>query len=76
MAPVPEEKIEAPFSHEQVDRLNRYQRRGGFHGFECVEDHGKANRTLFATVRGWICPHCDYTQNWAHALMARAVGDD
>lgn len=22
---------------------------------------------LVPTVRGWICPFCDYTQDWAHA---------
>jgi len=25
---------------------------------------------LIATVEGWVCPHCDYRQDWAHALMA------
>ncbi len=25
---------------------------------------------LVPTVRGWICPFCDYTQNWAHGFMA------
>ena len=24
---------------------------------------------LIATQKGWICPCCDYTQNWAHASM-------
>ena len=25
---------------------------------------------LIATENGWICPVCDYTQNWAHNFMA------
>lgn len=24
---------------------------------------------LVPTVRGWICPCCNYTQNWAHEFM-------
>jgi hypothetical protein len=24
---------------------------------------------LIATEGGWICPVCDYTQNWAHNFM-------
>lgn len=24
---------------------------------------------LVPTVRGWICPFCDYTQDWAHDFM-------
>lgn len=26
-------------------------------------------RELVATVNGWICPTCDYTQNWCHEAM-------
>ncbi|TXT28227.1 MAG: hypothetical protein FD131_3360 [Rhodocyclaceae bacterium] len=25
---------------------------------------------LIATEIGWVCPHCDYRQDWAHAAMA------
>lgn len=25
---------------------------------------------LIASTSGWICPHCGYTQDWAHAFMA------
>ncbi len=24
---------------------------------------------LIATEQGWVCPHCDYRQDWAHAAM-------
>lgn len=27
------------------------------------------DRTLTATAAGWICPTCDYTQDWAHDWM-------
>ena len=28
---------------------------------------------LVPTVRGWICPFCDYTQDWAHGFMKGAT---
>src|SRR5713101_3675612 len=24
-----------------------------------------------ATKQGWVCPYCDYKQDWAHDFMAR-----
>lgn len=65
--------IEAPFSSEQVDALNRYQRLGYVHEFTCPEHHGGADRTLYATKDGWRCPHCAYQQDWAHRAMLNAT---
>lgn len=72
----------APFSGEQVQLLNECQlhidgelpihpftcknRGDGAHGEE-GGDHG----VLIATETGWVCPYCDYTQDWAHAMMAK-----
>lgn len=28
------------------------------------------DRLLIATVAGWVCPTCAYTQDWAYAFMA------
>lgn len=64
------DKITAPFTPAQVDALNRYQRLGDVHEFTCPNDHNGADRTLVATAMGWFCPHCFYTQVWAHAAMA------
>ena len=61
--------ITAPWTSEQVDALNRFQRSMMFHPFTCGTTHGNADRTLFATRNGWRCPHCDYQQDWAHAFM-------
>jgi hypothetical protein len=61
--------LRAPWTPEQVEALNRFQQRGDVHAFTCLNDHGDLGRTLLATEQGWICPHCDYTQNWAHSLM-------
>jgi hypothetical protein len=68
--------IEAPWTEEQVKSLNEYQRAAWMHPFTCANrgqgfhpwrrgDRG----VLTATVNGWICDDCDYTQNWAHDFM-------
>ena len=75
--------ITAPFSAEVVHRLN--QRQVGvddiaamFHPFTCPNrgdgahgDEGGDLGVLVATREGWICPHCEYTQDWTHASMAQ-----
>jgi hypothetical protein len=61
--------IHAPWSSAEVDALNRFQRAGIFHEFTCGNSHGGHDRALFATVNGWRCAHCDYTQHWAHRTM-------
>ncbi len=72
----------APFTAEQVEALNAYQVDGWMHPFTCgpcrdtlgtiTPDGALDDRLLVATVDGWVCPTCDYTQNWAHAFMADA----
>jgi hypothetical protein len=61
--------LQAPWTPQQVDALNYFQRRGDVHEYTCPNDHGDADRTLFATKDGWRCPHCDYRQNWAHPML-------
>lgn len=63
------DKITAPFTIAQVDALNRFQRAGHVHPFTCGNDHS-GDKDLVATKDGWICPNCDYRQDWAHAAMA------
>lgn len=66
--------LKAPFSPEHVVALNAWQQRDNVHPYTCIEharqDHRLTDGALFATVRGWICPYCDYTQDWAHASIA------
>ena len=62
-------KITAPWDTKTVDALNRWQRAGFVHEFTCRNEHPGADRALVATVNGWICPHCTYTQDWAHDFM-------
>lgn len=59
----------APWTAEQVEALNEYQRLGYAHEFTCGNDHD-GDRVLVATRDGWRCPSCDYTQDWAHEGMA------
>lgn len=46
------------------------------HPFTCANRGDGNHRNVFGdlgalvpTVRGWICPFCDYTQAWAHGFM-------
>ena len=44
------------------------------HPFTCRDRAGHPDMAgdkgmLVPTVRGWICPFCDYTQSWAHDFM-------
>lgn len=105
------EKINTPFTNEEVENLNEYQLAGRFHPFTCANDgdelhimyefrkeHPTGNyedyiknekekgipfpemafnsTSLIATNNGWICPVCDYKQNWAHDFMAKKQNND
>lgn len=67
---------ESVFTADEVANLAHYQVAGGFHPFTCA-NRGDGNHreaygdkgALIPTVRGWICPFCDYTQKWAHNFM-------
>lgn len=75
MATIP--RSYAPWSGEEVDSLNGFQRSGAMHPLTCPSrgDGQHVARpevdlgTLTATSVGWICPDCDYRQNRAHEFM-------
>ncbi len=52
--------IYAPFTAKQVEMLNAEQERADLHGYTCKNSH-----ELVATINGWVCPRCSYTQEWA-----------
>lgn len=55
------------WTKDQVESANAYQAAGIFHEFTCG---GKdCRKVLIATPSGWMCPQCDYTQDWAHSWM-------
>lgn len=69
--------IKTPFTQEQVDKLNNYQKSGKFHPYTCsksfeeceVNQMPKDNSKdgiLTATESGWVCPCGKYKQDWAH----------
>lgn len=76
------------FTKEQVAALEEYQRGEGrwgkpfarMHPFTCG-NRGDGNHVanavdlgaLVPTVRGWICPFCDYRQDWAHDFMCEVT---
>lgn len=68
--------IRAPFTQDQVWSLNAYQDSAPFHPYTCPNrtthpDDGRRDRgILIATTLGWTCPHCTYTQTWAHQWTA------
>lgn len=79
------DKIEAPFTPEQVRHLNAWQH-GPYHPFTCgsgdrmdarhvayqAEHPDEDFGQLIATAEGWICPVCSYRQQWAHGFMGEA----
>lgn len=79
-------QIKAPWTDEQVETLNRYQR-GPMHPFTCGSlDHPEREnlspasrntfekgRTLIAKNDGWHCPTCSYTQDWAWEFMLNVI---
>lgn len=70
------EQINAPFTKEQVEGLNRWQGGGGFHEFTCGNpEHpiGK-DKVLIAYTDGWECPNCEYHQDWAWNFMVLPEG--
>lgn len=63
------------FTPEKVLELNEHQKNERYHPYTCGNRDSKENPhplmngdngVLVPTVRGWICPFCDYTQDWAH----------
>ena len=68
------EKILAPFTEEQVEKLKLWQE-SGFHPFTCCSHDGcdrlkQPNEgELIPTTEGWICPCGKWKQNWCHGFM-------
>ena len=62
-----QKEIIAPWTDDQVMRLNRWQDSDWVHPYACPNrNNHPQNSKLKATVDGWVCPYCGYTQNWAH----------
>ena len=59
--------LEAPFTEEEVRKLNEFQQCGYVHPFTCGDS--ECREILTATNAGWVCKKCGYVQNWAHDFM-------
>jgi len=62
------------FTPDEVKSLNEYQQSGVFHPFTCGGDrtdekHLDGEGLLVATEDGWVCPFCEWRQDWAHDSM-------
>lgn len=68
----------APWNNAMVEALEQYQNSGVFHPYTCANrgnsQHvlrpGRDIGQLTPTTAGWVCPDCDYMQDWAHALIS------
>lgn len=71
-------QVRVPWTFEQVVELNDRQRHSTqIHPFtceECRDRHVGYEGLLVATIHGWICPTCDYTQDWAFFFEAGGDG--
>lgn len=68
----------APWTDEEVRRLNEHQKNERFHPFTCGsgrrtdKDHLDGEGVLVATNQGWMCPYCDYRQDWCYQTMVNS----
>ena len=72
------EIIKAPWTPEQVKALNEFQQSEHWHPFTCGgnnrdEKHLDGEGVLVATAYGWVCPYCDYEQDYAYEFMTRPI---
>lgn len=68
-------QIYAPFTDEQVQKLNEFQKSRKMHPYTCMGEFCDRSKTenegiLIATNQGWICPCGQYTQNDAPNFYA------
>lgn len=73
--------VKAPWTPEQVENARAWQNSRHVHPYTCGNrdghpmdpegDHG----VLVPTENGWVCRHCDYTQNWAHDFTLEPMPD-
>ncbi len=64
--------IKAPWTLEQVTAAIAWQNSPKVHPYTCGNRDGHPldpegdYGVLVPTEDGWVCRHCDYTQDWAH----------
>ncbi len=68
--------MKAPWTAEQVAALNAFQHSSRYHPFTCGgnrtdEKHLDREGVLIATPQGWICPYCEFKQDWCFDFMTK-----
>ena len=65
-------RTNAPFTKEQAESINAYQKAGVFHEFTCATED--CDGVLQASEgAGLYCPQCHYTQGWVHSWVANGT---
>jgi hypothetical protein len=59
----------APFTEEQIQRIQRYQRHRDYVGVLCHSCIRKEK--MVARTEGMQCPHCGVIYVWAYGLLSR-----
>lgn len=68
-----------PWTQEQVDALNASQKDPTRHPYTCgnrkdiQKTHADGEGVLVATLNGWMCPYCDYRQDWSHPIEPKPI---
>lgn len=64
------DRVYAPWTGEQVISINYYQSYTAFIPKRCPTQHYSRFPALVATPDGYICPLCDFKQNWCGSFEA------
>lgn len=61
--------MKAPWTKQQVEKLQKYQNDKSNHPYTCVNcSEQNENTILIPNCDGWYCPRCDLVvQDWAHS---------
>ncbi len=68
------DRVKAPFTDEQVERINKFQESNAFHPYTCMGAYCNRSKVpyggrLIATNEGFICPCGKYAQDWCNSFM-------
>ena len=63
--------MKAPFTDEQVARIQEWQADKYVHPLTCGNEN--CCMTLDVTKDGLVCPLCGYTQDWVHDCIANPI---
>jgi len=64
--------IKAPWTNWQQESIKAFQLMNLLHPFTCGNDSCRAEHKESLIINDGLlyCPHCGYTQDWVHEIMA------